>query len=60
MSEMGTKVAAELWGVTQRRVQDFCRNTNDPRITQDKKGSPYHIPVNYPNPFKENNRRNHK
>ena len=47
MSEMGTKVAAELWGVTQRRVQDFCRNTNDPRITQDKKGSPYHIPVNY-------------
>lgn len=29
MSEMGTKVAAELWGVTQRRVQDFCRNTNE-------------------------------
>lgn len=53
MSEMGTKAAAELWGVTQRRVQDFCRNTNDPRITQDKKGSPYHIPVNYPNPFKK-------
>ena len=53
MSEMGTKAAAELWGVTQRRVQDFCRNTNDPRITQDKKGSPYHIQVNDPNPFKE-------
>lgn len=51
MSEMGTKVATEIWGVSQKRVQDYCRKSNDPRISQDKKGSPYHIPRDYPNPF---------
>ena len=51
MADMGTKEAAEKWGVSQRKVQDFCRNTTDERITQDKKGSPYHIPKDYPNPF---------
>lgn len=51
MLDMGTKVAAEKWGVTQRTVQDYCRKTKDPRITQDRKGSPYHIPEDYPNPF---------
>lgn len=51
MADMGTKEAAELWGVTQRKVSDWCRKVNDPRITQDKKGSPWHIPKNYPNPF---------
>lgn len=25
----------------------------DERITQDKKGSSYHIPKNYPNPFQK-------
>lgn len=53
MADMGTKEASERWGVSQRKVQEWCRNTNDRRITQDKKGSPYHIPVDYPNPFKE-------
>ena len=54
MSEMGTKVAAELWGVTQRRVQDFCRNTNDPRV--------HHIIYRLITRIhlKKNNRRNHK
>lgn len=52
MADMGTKEAAEKWGVSQRKVQEYCRKTNDPRITQDKKGCPYHIPKNYPNPFK--------
>lgn len=53
MADMGTKEAAELWGVSQKRVQEFCRKTaaTDERITQDKKGSPYHIPKDYPNPF---------
>ena len=54
MAEMGTKKAAELWGVSQKRVQDYCWKTNDPRISQDKRGSPYHIPEDYPNPFKKN------
>lgn len=51
MADMGTKEAAHLWGVSQRRVQNFCRSTSDIRITQDRKGSPYHIPKDYPNPF---------
>lgn len=41
MSDMGTKEAAALWGVSQRTVANWCRNTADERITQDKKGSPY-------------------
>ena len=55
MADMGTKEAAELWGVSQRKVQNFCRETNDPRITQDKPKSPYHIPKDYPNPFERRN-----
>ena len=53
MADMGTKEAARLWGVSQKQVQEFCRRivTTDERITQDKKGSPYHIPRDYPNPF---------
>lgn len=51
MADMGTKEAAAAWGVSQRKVQEWCRKTNDARITQDKKGSPYHIPKDYPNPF---------
>ena len=53
MADMGTKEAAEKWGVTQRKVQDYCRTCNDPRITQGKPKSPWHIPKNYPNPFKK-------
>jgi len=51
LADMGTKEAAELWGVTQRKVQDWCRKCNDARITQDKPRSPWHIPRDYPNPF---------
>ena len=42
MADMGTKEAAELWGVPQKRVQIFCKDAikNDSRITQDKAGSP--------------------
>ena len=52
---MGTKTAAEKWGVSQRRVWEYCKEAvkTDKRITQDKKGSPYHIPVDYPNPFEK-------
>ena len=53
LADMGTKAAAEQWGVSQRRVQEWCKKAimTDKRITQDKKGSPYHIPTDYPNPF---------
>lgn len=57
MADMGTKEAAKLWGVSQQRVQKFCRNTTDKRISQDKKGSPYHIPTDFPNPFLRENKR---
>ena len=51
MADMGTKEAAEKWGVTQRQVADWCRKVKDFRITQDKPRSPWHIPKDYPNPF---------
>ena len=55
MADMGTREAAELWGVTQDRVRKFCyrycRKENDGLITQDKIGSAYHIPKDSPNPF---------
>lgn len=55
MADMGTREASELWGVSQRKVQDYCRKVikTDSRITQDKKRSTYHIPKDYPNPFKK-------
>lgn len=37
MADMGTKEAAALWGVSQRKVQQYCRTTNDKRITQEKR-----------------------
>ncbi len=57
MADMGTKEAAEKWGVTQRQVAEWCRKNKDPRITQDKPRSPWHIPKDFPNPFSNNERR---
>lgn len=53
MADMGTREAAEKWGVSQARVRSWCVRMigKDKRITQDKKGSAYHIPKDYPNPF---------
>ena len=56
MSDMGTKEAAELWGVSQNRVRAWCKRSDDKQITQDKKGCPYHIPKDYPNPFSKQNK----
>ena len=44
MADMGTKEAAEKWGVPQALVQKWCREGRIPAATQDKKGSPWHIP----------------
>ena len=44
MADMGTKEAAEKWGVSQDTVQKWCRSGKIlPQPTQDKKGSPWHI-----------------
>ena len=38
MADMGTKEAAEQWGVTQAQVQKWCREGKIPDAAQDKKG----------------------
>ncbi|MBO5213931.1 MAG: helix-turn-helix domain-containing protein [Clostridia bacterium] len=44
MADMGTKEAAEKWGVTQRTVQNWCRTKKiTPQPTQDAPGSSWHI-----------------
>ena len=53
MADMGTKEAAEKWGVSQRKVAEWCRTVRDSIITQDKPRSPWHIPKDFPNPFKK-------
>ena len=62
MADMGTKEASELWGVSQDRVRSWCKRMKDkdPRITQDKKGSSYHIPKDYENPFENANKNGKK
>lgn len=44
MADMGTREAAELWGCTQDTVRRWCKQGLIPGVTQDKKGSSYHIP----------------
>ena len=44
MADMGTKEASEKWGVSQQTVQNWCRQGKILGATQDKKGSPWHIP----------------
>lgn len=47
MADMGTKEASEKWGVPQKTVEKWCREGKiTPQPTQDKKGSPWHIPKN--------------
>ena len=52
MADMGTKEASERWGVSQKIVQKWCREGRIPSATQDKKGSPWHIPQNAEPPYK--------
>ena len=40
---MGTKEAAELWGVKQATVSKWCREKKIHGAEQDKKGSPWRI-----------------
>lgn len=41
---MGTKEAAEKWGCTPATVRRWCKEGLIEGVTQDGKGSPYHIP----------------
>lgn len=55
MSDMGTKAASELWGYTQETIRKWCAEGLIPNATQDKKGSPWHIPADAkcPKPIKK-------
>lgn len=46
MADMETKEAAEKWNCSQEKVQRWCREGKIAGATQDKKGSPWHIPKN--------------
>lgn len=41
---MGTREASEKFGVSQKTVEKWCREGKIAGATQDKKGSPWHIP----------------
>lgn len=41
--DIGTSKAAEILGVTQRTVQNWCRAGKFKSATQDGKGKPWHI-----------------
>lgn len=55
MADIGTKEAAERWGYTQETVRKCCKDGLIENATQDKKGSPWHIPANAecPKPIKK-------
>ncbi len=46
MEYMGTKEAAEKWGYAQTTISTWCRLGKIEKAEQDKKGSPWRIPVN--------------
>lgn len=43
-ADLGTKEAAEKWGVSQSLVQRWCRRGKILNATQDEKGYPWHMP----------------
>ena len=53
MADMGTKEAARKFGVTQKTVEKWCREGKIEGATQDKKGSPWHIPKNATSPIEK-------
>ena len=57
MADMGTKDAAEQWGVPQSLVQRWCREGKVEGATQDNKGSPWHIPKNAKSPKQKENKK---
>ena len=52
---MGTSEASERWGYTQATIRKWCMYGLIKDASQDKKGSPWHIPKNAecPKPIKK-------
>lgn len=55
MEFMGTKQASEKWGYKQATIRQWCFDGLIPNAEQDKKGSPWRIPINAqcPRPIKK-------
>ena len=45
MSDIGTKEASRRWGYSQETIRKWCAQRLISNATQDKKGSPWHIPA---------------
>ena len=54
MEFMGTKQASENWGYSKGYISQWCRDGLIKDAEQDKKGSPWRIPINAqcPKPIK--------
>ena len=54
---MGTLDASKKWGYTQETIRRWCKDGLIPNATQDKEGSPWHIPQDTicPKPIKIKN-----
>ncbi len=46
MADMGVKEAAEKWGYSPQTIRKWCAEGLIDNVTQDKKGSSWHIPKN--------------
>lgn len=55
MADMGTNEASKLWGYSQDTIRKWCQNGKIAGATQDKKGSPWHIPKDAKCPKQEIN-----
>ena len=56
MADMGTKMASEKWGYTQETIRNWCIKGLIEGATHDKKGSPWHIPIDAKCPKKLKNK----
>lgn len=52
---MGTREASDKWGYSQAYISEWCRNGLIPSASQDRAGSPWHIPkdAECPRPIKK-------
>lgn len=58
MADMGTNEAAKLWGVKRDTVSRWCRKGLIKGATQDKPGSPWHIPKDAECPIMNRRKKN--
>ena len=59
MSDTRTQEASKKWGYTQTTISKWCKDGLISNATQDKPGSPWHIPENTkcPKPIKKTSKK---